>query len=232
MTRLLPALTALTLLVVTGVVHGVCTERWRPSDALEQAATRVASVPLEIGDWQGKNLDVDAEAFAQAGARSYWARTYTRPGGDSVLVVLMCGRPGKMAVHTPEVCYGGAGYELFEAPAATVMRDPGGVERGVFWSARFSKQAGGSDLRLYWAWGDGAEWQAPANPRWTFRGRPFLYKLYASHEISPGQTVDATGELLSELLPVIRNAFGAEPAARAKGGHGSPLACAAGSPDS
>jgi hypothetical protein len=207
MTRLLPALTALTLLVTTGVVHGLWTERWRPSDALERAAARVATVPLEIGDWQGKDIDVDAEAFAQAGARGYWARTYTRPGGDSVLVVLMCGRPGKMAVHTPEVCYGGAGYELFESPTTIVVRDEAGVEQGVFWSARFSKQAGGSELRLDWAWGDGHDWQAPGNPRWTFRGRPFLYKLYASHEISPGQAGDPTAELLSELLPKVRDAL-------------------------
>jgi len=204
MTRLVPALTALTLLVATGVVHGLWTERWRPSDALEQAAARLADVPLQIGDWQGKAIDVDAEAFAQAGARGYWARSYTRPGGDSVLVVLMCGRPGKMAVHTPEVCYSGAGYELFEAPTAQVMRDDTDVEHGVFWSGRFTKQTGGSDLRLYWAWGEGYDWQAPTNPRWTFRGQPFLYKLYASHEITTGQVGDPTAELLTELLPVLR----------------------------
>ncbi len=68
MTRLLSWITALTLLVAAGVLHGLWSERWRPADALEAAAVRLEQVPLEIGDWQGKAIDTDAESFAQAGA--------------------------------------------------------------------------------------------------------------------------------------------------------------------
>jgi hypothetical protein len=205
MTRFLPWLTTLTLLLAAGVVHGLWTERWTPSPALEQACGQVPLVPLVIGDWQGEDLETDAATYALAGARSYWARTYTnRVNGVSVFAILMCGRTGKMAVHTPEVCYRGAGYDLLETPVHTVLRDDLGTEAGVMWSARFAKQAGtGSDLRLYWGWNDGTGWQAPANPRWDFRGRPYLYKLYVSHELNGGAD-DPTTDFLQQLLPTLK----------------------------
>jgi hypothetical protein len=198
MTRLIPWLTALTLLLTAGLLHGIWTERWQPSTALSEAADRLHNVPLDIGDWQGKDIEVDAEAFAQAGARSYWARTYSRRDGDgTVLAILMCGRAGKMAVHTPEVCYRGAGYDLLDTPTHAVVRDD-----GTFWNARFAKQAGSiAELRLYWAWGDGEVWQAPSNPRWELRGRAFLYKLYLSHERTGPDDTDVTADFLPQLLP-------------------------------
>jgi hypothetical protein len=210
MTRLLACLTALTLLLTAGLLHGLWSERWRPSGALEEAVTRLQDVPLHIGDWDGKDVDADPEAFAQAGARGYWARSYThRHGGGSVLVILMCGRAGRMSVHTPEVCYRGAGYDLLETPRPTTLRDEAGNPSGTFWNARFAKQAGTTgDLRLYWAWGDGTDWQAPTNPRWDFRGRPFLYKLYASHEISGPNDADSTAEFLRQLTAELKKVLG------------------------
>jgi hypothetical protein len=196
----------MTLLLATGLVHGIWTERWQPSEALEQAAARVGRLPLDIGDWQGSDVTVDPEAFTQAGARGYWARSYSRrDGGGSVLVILMCGRAGRMAVHTPEVCYRGAGYDLLETATRTVARDEAGIELGSFWSARFSKQSGtANDLRLSWAWGEGNGWQASTNPRWDFRGQPFLYKLYASHELATAESPDLTAEFLRQFLPVLK----------------------------
>jgi hypothetical protein len=209
MTRLLPWLTALTLLLTAGLLHGLWSERWQPSGALEEAVARLELVPLEIGDWQGADVEVDAAAFAQAGARGYWARSYTHRHGGTVLVILMCGRSGRMAVHTPEVCYRGAGFDMLETPTRTVLRDELGEELGTFWNARFAKQATvPSQIRLSWAWRDAGDWQAPANPRWEFRGRPFLYKLYASHELSSPSDADATAEFLRVLLPELKKILG------------------------
>src|SRR4051794_23502366 len=118
MPKLVATLVAVVLLVSAGVVHGLWTERWQPSPALEDAAEKVARVPLRFGDWVGKEGEPDPEAFAMAGARGYWTRTYTNERtGESVLVILMCGRAGRMSVHTPEVCYRGAGFDLADTPA-------------------------------------------------------------------------------------------------------------------
>lgn len=206
MTRFLAWITALTLLFAVGLVHGLWTERWSASAALEHASAQVDRVPLHIGDWQGAETESDAGLFALAGARSYWTRTYTdRRSGGTVLAILMCGRSGKMAVHTPDICYRGAGFDLFDAPTRVVLRDDADDELGSFWSARFAKTStAADDLRLYWAWNGGDGWQASANPRWEFRGRPYLYKLYVSHETTGQRDLDPSAEFLRQLLPVLK----------------------------
>src|SRR5207249_7919375 len=139
-----------------------------------QAVARMPRVPHTLGDWQARDLEPDDRAFEQAGARGYWMRSYIH-GRDrhAVLVVLMCGRAGRMAVHTPDICYQGAGYDMYDTPAQRAIRDDLGENLGTFWTARFAKPGGvGTDLRLYWAWKGQGDWQAPANPRWEFRGEP------------------------------------------------------------
>ena len=203
MTRNQAVAAALALIAACGVVHGMRSERWHKSQMLEEALTRVEQAPMEFGDWKAEAIEGDAAAFAQAGAQAYWTRIYTNARKrQSILVILMCGRAGRMAVHTPEVCYRGAGYELFDKPAPTMLRSDGGDDLGRFNTARFAKGSTlGSSLRLYWSWNPGDGWQAPANPRWEFRGRQFLYKLYVSHDVATGNEPDAAAELLRHLLP-------------------------------
>src|SRR5207247_9211726 len=121
----------------------------------DQAATRVAEVPMVVGDWQGKDEAADEASFAQTGAKGYWVRQYVNEKTRaSVLVILMCGRAGKMAVHTPEVCYGGAGYEVGDRPETWIVSSATGDIMATLWTASFTKGAA-SDLRLYWGWNAG-----------------------------------------------------------------------------
>jgi Protein of unknown function (DUF3485) len=138
-TRTYAFLAAIAALLTSGVVYHALAEG---TDQLDAAAARVALVPMDIGNWHGKDDASEAVAFEQTGAKGYWMRQYVNDKtGDSVLVILMCGRPGKMAVHTPEVCYRGAGYELHEQPAAVAIAD-----NAMFWTAKFTKKTG--HLRL------------------------------------------------------------------------------------
>ena len=74
---------------------------------------RVDDVPLEIGDWKAEIEESERSAFLQAGAMATGLRKYTHASSKhSLLVILMCGRAGRMSAHTPEVCYQGAGYKL------------------------------------------------------------------------------------------------------------------------
>src|SRR6266542_46101 len=129
MSRNLAVASAVAIIAVCGVAHGLRAERWHQSAALEEALARFKQSPMEIGDWKGEALEGDAKAFAQAGAQAYWTRIYTNVRNRrSVLVILMCGRAGRMAVHTPERCYRGAGYELYDKPAPTPLRNDAGEE--------------------------------------------------------------------------------------------------------
>jgi hypothetical protein len=196
---------ALGMLLLSGVLYHVLA---RDSDQLDIAAERVALVPMVVGAWQGTEEQGDAASFEQAGAKRYWMRQYVHAGSkETILVILMCGRAGKMSVHTPEVCYRGAGYELGEDPTPCLINGKS-TNLGSFWTSLFTKKSvPPTNLRLYWAWNARGEWEAAASPRWQFRGAPFLYKLYVSRDVGRqtgvAPSADVTADFMREFLPVV-----------------------------
>jgi hypothetical protein len=193
-------LAAAGMLLVSGVTyHSLASD----SALLEEAAARVPQVPTVVGDWHGQDEPTDDRSFQQTGARAYWMRQYVnQKTRASVLAILMCGRPGKMAVHTPEVCYSGAGYVLQGQPAAIGIKNDRGEETGTFWTAEFKKKSG--QLRLCWGWNAHGTWEASTAPRWQYRGEPFLYKLYVSREASGKADVEGAADFLQEFVPVLK----------------------------
>jgi hypothetical protein len=226
MFRPAPILTALVLVLVAGLAHGLVTARWHQSEDLTQALARVPQVPLTIGNWHGRNLEADPEPFAQARAEAYWVRRYEDTNSKAVVtVILMCGRAGPLSVHTPDVCYRGAGFEM-RGSADRVDVPLAGAAAAQFWTARFGKDrpGAGNNLRLFWSWSAEGTWLAPSAPRLTFAGRSALFKLYVIREIGSEEepaASDPARRFLAELLPALeRSLFRAstEPGAPGKPG--------------
>ncbi len=118
MKNTLTTVAALVLIIGSGLVHGAWTNRWRTSPALALLAGRLESVPTVIGDWTASSQPVSSKQMAIAGAVGHLTRVYTnRKNGTSVSVMLLCGLPGNISTHTPDVCYPGAGYALGEPQA-------------------------------------------------------------------------------------------------------------------
>ena len=161
--RPLPLLAALIVLVVSGLVHGFWTQRWHTLEALDKAVTRLPTVPIQIGGWQGVNIEVDPEPYQQARAVGYWMRHY-RKRPEVITVILMCGQAGHMAVHTPDICYRGAGFEMVGEPARYRLA---GARPCEFWTATFRQpgKTAGPDLEIYWTWRADDRWLAPSSPR-------------------------------------------------------------------
>ena len=197
-------LAAIGVLLASGIAYHLLA---KDTAQLDDAAARVALAPKVIGDWHGQDEIGEDRSFEQAGAKGYWMRTYVnQKTRTSVLVILMCGRSGKMAVHTPEVCYGGAGYELRDQSSVCTINDEN------FWTAQFAKKGvTPTSLRLYWSWNARGKWEASPAPRWQFRGEPFLYKLYVSRDISAAPNVapqaDAAAVFLRSFLPELDGAL-------------------------
>ena len=140
MSRAIAFSLGLALLLAGGVVHGLHAERWTQSSAREEAVGKLPAVPMTVGGWVAEEQPTDDKEYAQAGAQGYWARMY-RKDAKEFLVILMVGRGGRMAVHTPEVCYRGAGFEMTGSPALYAVRTMEGAELGSFSSANFVKPA-------------------------------------------------------------------------------------------
>lgn len=204
MKRSLPLLCGLMVLLLVTLVQGTWTQRWQRSAELETAIQRLQHAPGDLGTWKAEPDELDADTLAAAGAEGSWVRRYTDArSGASVLVILFCGRSGKMSVHQPEHCYRGAGYEMMANPTSCPIA---GEPAATCWTTRFRKEeaTGRVQLRIFWSWfGDGA-WRAPESPRLAFSHLRALYKLYAIHELTPRQErleQDPSLDLLRQLLP-------------------------------
>jgi hypothetical protein len=207
MTRtLLPAL-ALLALLASGFVHGLWTDRWRTTGAPAAWAGRLADVPRTFGDWEGQDFNLDARSLQIAEVSGFLARTYVhRRTGSVVQIILVGGRPGPIAVHTPDVCLRGNGLGLVVAPVKCEMAS------AEFWTANFRKSdnAVSSNLRILWSWNAGEGWKASANPRLEFARYPVLYKLYVVRQLATLEeplAQDPSTELLPLLLPELQQAL-------------------------
>src|SRR5262249_8482825 len=123
-----------------------------------------------------------------------------------VQVFLVCGRPGPISVHTPDVCFEGAGYRMTGAPAKFPLEFSPDDE---FWHVTFLKEGLQSQdqVGVFWAWNSDGHWQAPDNPRWTFARSKALFKLYLIHDVPRSKLPphkDSTLDLLKELLPKLK----------------------------
>jgi hypothetical protein len=186
MIRWIFAAAASTSLIGAGIVHGYWTDRWNPSTEVNQAVERLADVPVNFGDWERQGEDIEAKpGQVGAGVAGCLQRRFTHRGtGQTVVIALVNGRPGPVATHTPEVCYGASGYVVGDKKAAEIGND----RTSQFWTsiAVKTRVVDQTRLRLYWAWNGGDGWTASADPRGQFsRFRyPVLHKLYVLRDLS------------------------------------------------
>lgn len=200
---LLPSL-ALLLIVGTGVVHGMRTGRWQPGAALTDAAARLGTIPTRIGDWEGE--EVPLKGREPTGVAGHFCRRYTNARtGEAVTMFLVCGRPGPIAIHTPDVCYAASGY----ATGTPIKYAPRRENAADFWTTDMVRttNADRSQLRIFWAWNAGNGWQADDQPRLHFAAAPVLFKMYLLRELSgvgdPSLDRDPVVSFAQCLLPAL-----------------------------
>lgn len=202
---------ALAFLVSYGIAEGLWTNRWHTSDALDRSVARLDAVPRLIGEWQGVDQKLDPRQVARAEMSGYLMRRYVHAKSGAVVnVLLVCGRPGPTSVHSPDICYAGAGYTPAGAPT---RRGITAGKTGVpsFWVAQFQKPGPAPEpLRIYWAWGAEGEWLAADRPRIELAHHAVLYKLYVVRSLSSSDeslTNDPSDEFLQQFLPEVREAL-------------------------
>jgi hypothetical protein len=201
-----PSLAFGTLVLVAGLVHGLHTNRWHASDSLDEAVGRLEMIPTSMGDWVGERHDFDEESLRRAGIRGFKGFRFTnRVTGDVVSMLLVCGRSGPISVHTPDVCYGGAGFEAMGGKQTKELSV--GDRSYVVSSLRFKPPAsmGRTPIDVAWAWNAGDGWKSPDNPRLVLSGHPAVYKLYVVCNVRSGlePASDPTVAFLKTCLPVL-----------------------------
>jgi hypothetical protein len=209
--RTLPVLMALPLVISFGLVEGHWTDRWATTADADAAVARLAGLPLAVGDWEGQAQALDGRQIERAGIRGYRLHRYVhRPTGEEVSVLVVCGKPGPISVHTPDVCYEGAGYRLATRRERRSF-DFGWQDSPVeFFTARFRKgdAAVPEELRVLWAWSATGAWATADNPRLQFARHSFLYKMYVTRQLTrrgEGDESDPVADFLRLFLPELNH---------------------------
>src|SRR5262245_28000583 len=91
------------LLVATGVVHGLWTDRWAGLHAAELPAADLERIPLTVGAWEGKRIEQSPNTVPLADLPNTALYRYVNQTDGSVVSVLLSrGRPGPMVIkHLP-----------------------------------------------------------------------------------------------------------------------------------
>jgi len=208
--KYLPASLCCLLLIASGVAAGLYTNRWASPADFGPIQARMDAVPTSLGTWVSRPAPSDQEALDRAGIRAHLSREYrdTRTG-RTITVLLVAGKPGPIAVHTPDVCFQGAGYEQSN-DQSSVDVGPAGAR---FWNATFVKPGAAVQSRecVFWGWNAGDGWEAPEHRtvRMKFALRPTLYKMYlVTDSPPPGKTsTELWGDFADRLFPELDRAI-------------------------
>jgi Protein of unknown function (DUF3485) len=201
------------ILLANGVFAGMWTNRWRRPVELETGITRLMNVPMRIGDWHARSEELEEVILARAGADGYFFRHYENQfSGKRISVLLMCGRPGPISLHEPDICYRGAGYHQNGSVAIWPQKYDDGSTSAEFKRCKFSKDDATdiTSVRIEWSWNADGKWQVPTNPRMALAGSPLAYKLYIVQPETPSSEnsdEEACREFLEQLLPALDRAL-------------------------
>lgn len=214
--RLLPALALLALVIASGLTHGLWTNRWAVSRSLEEALARLDRVPSVVDDWEGTDFELNPRQLEVGQIDGCLARRYRhREDGREITVLLVCGLPGPIAVHTPDICYSGAGYTPAAPPIAEPIPIDPSLESAVFKTAEFRKTEAilPESLRIFWSWSDGEAWEAPEHPRPHFMTSGALYKLYVMcghQEHDKPKAIKTCKDFITVFIPELSKTIGSD----------------------
>lgn len=202
MRRTLIVIAAFGILGAAAVAHGLRTDRWGTPADLQAASAKLQELPKTVGDWTSKDVHISDQEIKIAQVAGYLARVYEHKyTHETATIMILCGRPGPVAVHSPEICYAGAGFVPGPATVETPLPEIG------LWKADFRKTTTVDEtLRIRWGWSTNGTLIASNSPRIEFSRSKMLFKLYLIRS-NPGTAPDSKApelDLLKELQPYLQ----------------------------
>jgi hypothetical protein len=220
MARFIPFVVGLGLLLGSELLHGHWTNRWRLSNEPQASCAKLPrqDEPMIVGDWKGHpSPPLQDQDIIIGEIAGYFHQVFVHPRGYAVQVLVVCGRPGPIAVHTPEVCLGGEGFIQEDAKQRHSVRLAPPDQPVEFWVGQFYRYDGGlrRDQRQYWTYStDGLSWTADDNPRFHFARCPALYKIYIMRQLSRKDEKleeDPTIDFIKLFMPEMQKRLSATP---------------------
>jgi len=210
MRKFVPAVGVLIAVLVTaasGLIDGRIQNRWGISAKMAAAARTLQEFPADFGPsgcWRMQSsgeLEANVQGVLQC-AGYLLRKCVNAQSGEVVDAIVLLGPTGPISVHTPDICYSSREYSIVAEPERIALSDPQGVEH-EFWGMTLERRdAAGDRLRVYYAWTTGGPWAAPSQPRFSFAGQPYLYKLQVVAPVPPDYAggVDSAYRFLADFV--------------------------------
>jgi hypothetical protein len=203
----------LALLIASGVIQGVWTNRWHDShDDRAVRMHRLDQLPMTIGDWDGQPGSMETVPSEQRDCSL--VRFYVnRLNASTVSIYLTYGATGPLCFnHTPMGCYPSNGYKLNGNESKFSLGEQDPLVRANFRVAKFSKTDSPvpQHVRAFWSWSGSGEWLAPESPRLAFARYSGLYKLYVTRDMASPEDpleTDPAIEFIRVLVPALDKAL-------------------------
>jgi hypothetical protein len=213
---LIPAGAAGLLILISAYFQGVYSERWGKRPIWEEqkilAKHLMQDVPTTVGEWESKEIPVDLREMNAAGAVGYYSRHFykkSKPDTTGVDVLIICGHPADMTIHTPEKCYVTSGYKETSDQEKYVVKS--GDVTQEFYTDKFAKgdtfEAGAENVRVFWSFTYDGNWMAPTVPKLELMAHHAVMKIYARTVVpqnSAGRADESpANSFLSDFMPVL-----------------------------
>lgn len=200
------ALAACALLVASGVARGWQARRIENMLEAGRRVTRLdlETVPNTLGPWRGQAFSIDEQIARGTGADQIVTRRYVNENtGATVELILLYGPAGEMFIHSPEVCYPSAGYDLVAGPR---LKE---VDTVPFRALAYRKGEGvSSDLQeVYYSWRHGGRWSPEVGIQKRFERIPSMYKVHVARKATTRERRDIGNpceSFLTFLMPDLR----------------------------
>lgn len=79
----------------------------------------VKNVPLDIGSWKGRELEVDKRTYEILETRNIVSRIYENAKGDHLQLLLVGSKRDRRVAHPPEVCYVSSDFDILDQKGET-----------------------------------------------------------------------------------------------------------------
>jgi hypothetical protein len=152
----------------------------------------LAEVPRVMGTWQaaaGADTKLDPDVAVTAGASDHVARDYIdEKTAERASALILYGLGNLVSLHTPDICYPAAGYQLVKGPIDRSITVPGITGPVRYRWAIYMKRVGRVSRyeEAYCTFRHRGEWlPETARSRWKmFRYDPGLFKIQIARSIS------------------------------------------------
>ena len=196
--------------LAVGVVHGNLTKRWGLRADVIAAGKRLEEMPKAFGDWQLEREEALAPVVSRlVQCTGSVSRVYRNTKTDDFIsIVVLLGPAGPIAVHTPEICYSSREFQITRKREHWSLRTDldKNSKLDQFWDLRLqATNASANTIRVIYGWTNTHQWQATENPRFSYSGSPFLYKLQLAGPVPVDEnSPDVCADFLTAFLPVLR----------------------------